>query len=313
MNDNRVGARDGAPAGRSIFMWMFRPLLPPATVASAWFAQILGITWSNPLPWLLPAALLGLAVLLDLRSADLGNVLFVERRAFGALKWAALPIGIGLSVGTAYHPRTGDIYVLTSWLGLFAVWGIVAVLGRLFVQPVSDGARWRRAAGVGLFGLALANGVILGRASAGGGTELPADSSWHVVGDIPWSWSLFSLVGAVAALALLRAATRERDRWRGAREGEHMGDGWVRWADGTSDQVPNARELWTFFVIVREHGRSADAAYRGRAVIDGEVWRGPLAPRVRMAAARADVLNALALVAAVHCGAACVAALWAVW
>jgi hypothetical protein len=408
-----------------------RVLLAVGAVVFAWVAFAMSVDGNSPFPWVFPAALLGLPVILDLRSAQQEDVLRLERRAFGALKWTVLPVAIGLCVGSLVyqpawvHGRFMVGQLATTWLSFFIAWPVIALLGRLLVRRASDGTRWRRAAWVGLVGLACASAAVVTRAAGVGWTELPAfgtsvtvgggrtmrqvirdDSApseapayvidaaggeslrppeegggaamiielageetrqyealrgrrawvaarrahegwrvctgapatgpcidvtpegpeangphaWHqparqrrVVGDIPRSWLLFSLLGALAALALLRAAARERSRWRSAREGEHTGDGSVRWPDGAIDQVPNARQAPAGPVTVREHGRSAASAYRGGSVIDGEVWPGPLAPRLRLAAGRADVLNALALVVIAHFGAPLVAALWAVW
>ncbi len=384
-----------------------------------------------PFTLLLPAALLVLKRLLDLRFTQTSDILLVERRTFLALKWAVLPVGVGLMVGSlAYQTLSIRIRVVTGvsmtiGFGFFAVWLVTALLGRLLARYASDGTRWRGAVYLLLVGLALASAAIVARAVGGGWIELPssgaavsvgggwtmrrvlcdpsgasgpcpfsqvvvdaanyesmqpgpegggavvivelargatrqyeplrgrrawvaarrAGNSWRVcsggaasgpcvevvprsgephpwdnpfdprrvVGDIPRSWLLFPLLGALAALALLRAAAGELARWRGVREGEHTGDGWVRWPDGTSVQVPNARELPQELVVVREHRRSPDAAYRGGEVIECEIWSGPLAPRLRLAAGRADVLNALALLAAADLGAPCLAALLAVW
>jgi hypothetical protein len=397
-------------------------------VVSACVAFATSVSWNSPFPWGLPAALLGLTVILDLRSAQLADVLLIERRAFGELKWTVLPFAIGLCVGSlVYQPEVvqGRLMVghmSTASLLFFTAWPVTALLGRLLVRRASDGTRWRRATWVGLVGLAYVSAAVVVRAAGVGWTELPAfgtpvsvgpgwtmrqvirdDSAlseapgwvidaaggeslrppeegggaamiielasestrqyeplrgrrawvaarhahegwrvcaggpatgpcidvtpeandphaWHdparvrrVVDDIPRSWLLFSLLGALAARALLWAAARERARWRDVREGEHTGDGSVRWPDGAIDQVPNARQAPVGPVAVREHGRSAASAYRGGSVIDGEVWPGPLPPRLRLAAGRADVLNALALVAIAHFGAPCVAALLTVW
>jgi len=135
----------------------------------------------------------------------------------------------------------------------------------------------------------------------------------RVVGAVPRNWIAFPLLGMAAAVALLRAATRSRTRWRGARQGRHEGGGWVHWNDGTANPVPGAQALPRGPVIVRELRRTPDLIYRGGAVLDAEAWAGWLSPRLRQAAARADALDAIALAVIVLFGATFVAAAWAVW
>jgi hypothetical protein len=135
----------------------------------------------------------------------------------------------------------------------------------------------------------------------------------RVVGDIPCTWIFFPMLGAFASLALLWAAAKERNRWRGVREGEHEGRGWVRWNDGTTDHVPGVQDLPAGPVLVREHRRSADLIYRGGPALDAEVWSGALSPKLQLSAARADLFNAMALLVIVYLGAPIVAAAWAVW
>src|SRR5262249_44432633 len=130
---------------------------------------------------------------------------------------------------------------------------------------------------------------------------------------VRWTWLFCPLLGVAASLALLRAARRERERWRGAREGEHTGGGWVRWADGTSHQVPGAEDLPLGPVIVREQRPTADLLYRGGPVLVGVVWPGPLSSRLELASARADTWNAIALLVIVLLGAPFVAVAWTAW
>jgi hypothetical protein len=155
----------------------------------------------------------------------------------------------------------------------------------------------------------------------------PGTQDWHdldralrarrsVVQDVQgvaWTWISCPLLGIAAGLSLLRAGRRERRRWRDVREGEHTGDGWVRWADGTSHQVPGARDLPLGPVVVREGRRTADLLYRGGPVLVAEVWPGPLPPRLAVATARADAWNAIALLVIVLLGAPFVAAAWTAW